>query len=81
MLSRPISSAVQSRAKGAVARAGGHGPSTRSGAGPASHASGKGVQQVACSFTSICAVFSSDVQHKGLEISASVVPPVSSVPP
>ena len=52
----------------------------KQGAGPASHASGKGAQQGARSFTPTRAVFSSDGQQEGLDIRATVVPPVSSVP-
>ena len=48
--------------------------------GPTSHASGKGAQQGPRSFTPTRAVFSSDGQQKGLGISATVVPPVPSVP-
>ena len=54
--------------------------SLKQGAGPASHARGKGTQQGARSFTLTRAVFSSDGQQESLDISATVVPPVSSVP-
>ena len=52
----------------------------KQGAGPASHASGKGAQQGTCSFTPTPAVFSNDGQQEGLVISTTVMPPVSSVP-
>ena len=50
------------------------------GSDPVSHASGTGAQQGARSFTPTHAVFSSVRQQEGLDISATVVPPVSSVP-
>ena len=53
---------------------------SKKGAGPASYASGKVVHQVVRSFTSTRAVCSSDGQQKSLNISATVVPPVSLVP-
>ena len=52
----------------------------KQGADPASHASGKGAQQGARSFTPTRAVFLSDGQQEGLDISATVVPPVSWMP-
>ena len=52
----------------------------KQGAGPASHASGKGAQQGARSFTPTRAVFSNVGQQEGLDIRATVMPPVSSVP-
>ena len=48
--------------------------------GSAFHANGKGAQQGARSLKPPRAVFSSDEQQKGLDISTTVVPPVSSVP-
>ena len=48
-------------------------------AGPASYASGKGAQQGARSFTPTRAAFSSDEQQEGLDVSATVVSPVSLV--
>ena len=54
--------------------------SFKHGAGPASLASGKGAQQGARSFTPTRVVSSSDGQQEGLDISTTVVPPVSSVP-
>ena len=50
------------------------------GAGPSSHTSGKGAQQGARSFTPTHAVSSNGGQQEFLVISATVVPPVSSVP-
>ena len=46
---------------------------------PATHASGKGAQQGACSLTPTHAVFSSDGQQEDLYINTTMVPPVSSV--
>ena len=54
--------------------------SFKQGAGPASHASGKGAQQGARFFTPTRTVFSGDGQKEGLDISTTVGPPVSSVP-
>ena len=47
---------------------------------PASHVSGNGSQQGARSFTPTRAGFSSDGKQEGLDISPTVVPPMSSVP-
>ena len=54
--------------------------SFKQGSGPRSHASGKSAQQGVRSFTPTRAVFPSDGQHEGLNISATVMRPVSSLP-
>ena len=52
----------------------------KQGAGPASHAREKGAQQGTRSFTPTRAVFWNVGQQEGLDISATVMPPASSVP-
>ena len=54
--------------------------SFKQGSGPPSYASGKGSQQGARSFTPTRLVSTSDGQQEGLDISATVVPPMSPVP-
>ena len=54
--------------------------SVKQGLGPASRASRKGAQQGARFFKHMRAFFLSDGQQEGLDTSATVLPPVSSVP-